>query len=387
MTAGHHAAATDAAREDRSCLDLKHLYLEELHRIVAAKKPGGRGIRWIIDYTETRPVAVHRPHGHRTWVWSDLHLRHANIIKYCKRPFANGPPHRTTCRNQRLTCRRRFQMGEKVKQEYQEKLGSDFGAVFYGIRNDWLTGLLRLKEYRVLFTDHDAVKLLNSVSGGGFMWDVQHILWHDLLLHVTRLTDPPGTGKRKTLSVQALPCFCGRPDLQTEYPDLRTHVQAVVDHAVKATKFARPWRNRRISHADLGLAIDPEAESLTPTSLGQVQAALDAVHAVIGAIASEVLKEEILNDVVVAPRATAFLALREAAGHRGAVRRYDHRSGWKCKNCRCRRGRGLSLKAGPPPRLRRDPAGHRAARGLAPVQLRTGPVPAGSLAVVPRVTS
>ena len=23
-------------------------------------------------------------------VWSDLHLRHANIIKHCKRPFANA---------------------------------------------------------------------------------------------------------------------------------------------------------------------------------------------------------------------------------------------------------------------------------------------------------
>ena len=90
MTGGHRTAATLTAPEDRSCLDLKHLYLEELHRIVAAKKPGARGIRWIIDYAETHPVRVHRPDGHRTWIWSDLHLRHANIIKYCKRPFANA---------------------------------------------------------------------------------------------------------------------------------------------------------------------------------------------------------------------------------------------------------------------------------------------------------
>ena len=92
MTAGHRVAATDAAPEDRSCLDLKHLYLEELRRILASEKPRAwpRGIQWIIDYTETHPVGVHRPDGHRTWVWSDLHLRHANIIKHCKRPFANA---------------------------------------------------------------------------------------------------------------------------------------------------------------------------------------------------------------------------------------------------------------------------------------------------------
>ncbi len=32
------------------------------------------------------------------------------------------------------------------------------------------------------------------------------------------------------------------------------------------------------------------------------------MHAVIGTISSEVLKEEVLNDVVIAPRAAAFLA-------------------------------------------------------------------------------
>ena len=81
-------------------------------------------------------------------------------------------------------------MSKTVKREYQDKLGENFGAVFHGVWNDWLIGLTRLKEYRVLFTDHDVVKLLNSVSGGDFMWDIQHILWYDLLLHVTRLTDP-----------------------------------------------------------------------------------------------------------------------------------------------------------------------------------------------------
>ena len=90
MTTVRRAAATDAAPEDRNGLDLKHLYLEELQRIVATKKPVGRGLRWIIDYTDTHPVRVHRPDEHRTWIWSDLHLRHANIIRHCKRPFANA---------------------------------------------------------------------------------------------------------------------------------------------------------------------------------------------------------------------------------------------------------------------------------------------------------
>ena len=78
--------------DDRTCNEVKALYLEGLHRIIAPKKPkqNVRGIRRIIDHTRTHPIGVHRPDGHRTWVWSDLHLRHRNIIKYCKRPFVDA---------------------------------------------------------------------------------------------------------------------------------------------------------------------------------------------------------------------------------------------------------------------------------------------------------
>ena len=91
MTADLGTQGTGAT-EDRSHLELKHLYLDELQRLLASEKPRARsrGIQWIIEHAEAHSVAVHRPGGHRTWVWSDLHLRHANIIKHCGRPFTDA---------------------------------------------------------------------------------------------------------------------------------------------------------------------------------------------------------------------------------------------------------------------------------------------------------
>ena len=191
-------------------------------------------------------------------------------------------------------------MSDTVKQEYQDKLGAEFGAVFSGLRNDWASGLVRSNEFRELFSNADRVELLNAISGGGFLWDIQHILWDDLMLRVSRLTDPTQSARKDNLTVRKLPGFC-------EKPELREEVQTRVNTAVEAAKFARDWRNRRISHADLARAIAPNAEPLAPASLGQVVAALDAVHAVLNVISVRLLNERIMNKVVLPPRARAFV--------------------------------------------------------------------------------
>ena len=44
--------------DDRTCIELKQLYLEALHQILATKKPkeNMRGIRRILDYRRTHPI-------------------------------------------------------------------------------------------------------------------------------------------------------------------------------------------------------------------------------------------------------------------------------------------------------------------------------------------
>ena len=179
--------------------------------------------------------------------------------------------------------------------------GTEFGAAFYSLQNDWTWGLMRINEFRELFGRAEDVELLNAITGGGLTWDIQSIFWDDLVLRVCRLTDPPSSGGKQNLSVTRLPEFC-----EDKKPALCDEVRRCVDTAVEKAKFARDRRNRLISHTDWARAMAP-SDPLAPATLKQIASALDAVHAVLNAVSRGLLNTGIANRVDVPPRARAFL--------------------------------------------------------------------------------
>ena len=55
---------------------------------VGVRHVNRRTTRWMRAETWRSPGATYQPNDSgRTWLWSDLHLHHANIIRYCRRPF------------------------------------------------------------------------------------------------------------------------------------------------------------------------------------------------------------------------------------------------------------------------------------------------------------
>ena len=146
------------------------------------------------------------------------------------------------------------------------------------LHKDWAAGFNRLKEFEHLFGKAEHVELLNFV-GGAFFGEVQWLFLDDMQLCISKLTDPPKSGKGDNLTVKRLPDFC-------ESNTLRKEVQERVEEACKAAdEFARLHRNKRISHKDLAYAIgDTE---LPPVVLKQIRVALDAVHAALRAVFRE----------------------------------------------------------------------------------------------------
>jgi hypothetical protein len=160
---------------------------------------------------------------------------------------------------------------EEVQQEHLGTLGPNLGPVYHALYNECAWLHIKWQQYVELYgTKPERIKLLNK-SASLFFRIIEDILWDDILLHLSKLTDPPGSGKKKQrLTIRRLPNLISDETFRSE-------VENLVDSAVKATEFARDWRNRRIAHRNLALAIKETSISLAPASRKQIKDALEAI--------------------------------------------------------------------------------------------------------------
>ena len=191
-------------------------------------------------------------------------------------------------RSQRLE--HHAERGASVTTEKTAKLVNALGE-------QWAEGAQRLDLLVKLFGEAKHVELLNLV-GGELFADIQRVLQDDLVLRVSRLTDPQSSGGGKdNLTIQRLPALCERDELRKE-------VQEQVDAAVRAASTAREHRNQRISHTDLTYALgDSELESNT---LRQLRKVLDAVHAAVELLGRELKLPHWPKGLFVAQHAEMF---------------------------------------------------------------------------------
>jgi hypothetical protein len=158
---------------------------------------------------------------------------------------------------------------EEVAASYKEVMGHELGGIFYELRNQTISLYWNWSEYVELFgSTPERVDILNKAAGS-FFYIVQTALWRDTLLHICRLTDPAKTIGKANLSIRCLPDLVGR--------DKAPRAEELVQTAVVRSEFARDWRNRRLSHYDLQVALGRAAEPLAPASREHVREAVAAL--------------------------------------------------------------------------------------------------------------
>jgi hypothetical protein len=163
---------------------------------------------------------------------------------------------------------------DEVRAEYISTMGQELGASFYELYRKLVELHVLWQQYRQLFGDDpDTVHLLNRTSGL-FFKIVQDELWDSVLLGVSRMTDPPATGKNKNLTIQSLPPLITDSTLQIEAREL-------CDRALAAAEFAREHRNKRIAHQDHNYLSNRSSSPLSGISRTLVEEMLAALRAVL----------------------------------------------------------------------------------------------------------
>jgi hypothetical protein len=179
------------------------------------------------------------------------------------------------------------QTADEAKATNVAAMGEPLGALYSALWQSVALVHVYWKEYVELFgSKPERIDLLNRAAPA-FFHMLQDELWELALLRISRLTDPPKTGRagRQNLSIQALPALINDAKL-------RAQVTQLVAEAVAETAFCRDWRNRRIAHSDLLLALEQPTTPLADASRLKVKTALLSLTAVLNAVAGHYLDSE-----------------------------------------------------------------------------------------------
>jgi hypothetical protein len=165
----------------------------------------------------------------------------------------------------------------QIEDEHIQHMGKPLGRLFSALWKELVWLHIKWGEYVELFgTNSERVELLNRAAPN-FFGIIQDVLLDNILLHIARMTDEPGSGSKKTLTVHA---FSEAVDLK-----IQGTVETLIELAKNKVQFCRDLRNKRMAHSDLKLALDPESAALLPAvSRAQVREALKAIGNVLNAV-------------------------------------------------------------------------------------------------------
>lgn len=149
--------------------------------------------------------------------------------------------------------------------------------LFRELDDDYWWLVHKWHEYRELYArGQERIDLLNSVASN-FFYFLNKLFFEDAMLHLCRLTDPPRSCGRDTLSVMRLA-------EEVTDPTLKVVVQSKAQDARNTCEFARDWRNQVIAHTDLQSLRTGQAVVLPQVKAPQIQDGMESVREVLEAI-------------------------------------------------------------------------------------------------------
>lgn len=169
---------------------------------------------------------------------------------------------------------------DEVKAEILSSFPSDCGDLFFEIWTDVNNLDLSWQDYRALYgTSPERIDLLNWAAGT-FFGLIENTMWHDVLLRIARLTDPPAKRSHKNASLgQLVKRVC--PHLDSESAQ---HLRGQNKELVVYCRPITDLRNRVLAHDDLPTALNYHPDPLPGLSRADVEGALHRIHSLVNEI-------------------------------------------------------------------------------------------------------
>lgn len=188
-------------------------------------------------------------------------------------------------------------MPKHIMKQYDEthqvmttKMGDEFGSLFYYLYNEtvWLT--IKWLEYNELYgTKPSRIDLMNQAAPQIF-FIIEKTLWNDILLGISRITDPPETYKKRNITFQAI-------TKHIEDAELKNSIEIDIKGIIEKTQFCRDWRNRSIAHFDYDLNINEQkAEPLAPANRKLISEVMKMLQDVINRLNFHYLRKTVVFD-------------------------------------------------------------------------------------------
>jgi hypothetical protein len=169
-------------------------------------------------------------------------------------------------------------------------MGAEIGKIYSALWQDVAWIHKKWNQYVELFgTNPERIELLNRAAPT-FFRTVQDSLLEDVLLHLARLTDPPMSAGRSNLSLRRLSRVLASAPIAAE-------IEALSSAALDSCQFARDWRNRRLAHRDLDLAVGLNPEPLAHASRASVKAAIATLGELLNSVSRHYCESTTLFDL------------------------------------------------------------------------------------------
>jgi hypothetical protein len=177
---------------------------------------------------------------------------------------------------------------EEIRGDHIRLLGEQLGAVYHELYSEYYWLRLKWQEFVTLFGSAARVDILNA-SAPAYFHMLQDTLSDDILMHLARLTDSPRSMGKSNLTFMAL------PELVTEHDPV---LQGLIGTAQAECGFARDWRNRRLAHRDLDLALGNAAVALAPATRRSIDRAINSLHGIVNHISTNSFNTQLDPEVI-----------------------------------------------------------------------------------------